>query len=52
MCKQLEVSRSGYYKWLHRKETKEEIENKQLAIWIKEWSYVNILDTKSQTLGM
>ena len=51
MCKQLEVSRSGYYKWLHRKETKEEVENKQLAIWIKEYDdkYNHILGYRRMT---
>lgn len=37
MCQQLEVSRSGYYKWLHREKTEVELENEQLAIWIKEY---------------
>lgn len=37
MCQRLEVSRAGYYKWLHREETEEELENKQLAAWIKEY---------------
>ena len=37
MCKHLNVSRSGYYKWLNRTETEEEIENRQLVIWIKEY---------------
>ena len=51
MYKQLKVSRSGYYKWLHRKETKEEIENKQLAIWIKEYDdkYNHILGYRRMT---
>lgn len=51
MCKQLEVSRSGYYKWLHRKETKEEVENKQLSIWIKEYDnkYNHILGYRRMT---
>ena len=51
MCKQLEVSISGYYKWLHRKETKEEVENKQLAIWIKEYDdkYNHILGYRRMT---
>lgn len=45
MCKQLKVSRAGYYKWLNRKETKEEIENKQLVAWITEYDikYKHIL---------
>ena len=37
MCKKLGVSRAGYYKWLNRKETEEELENKQIALWI--WEY-------------
>lgn len=37
MCQQLEVSRSGYYKWLHREKTEEELENEQLAVWISEY---------------
>jgi putative transposase len=37
MCQQLEVSRSGYYKWLHHEKTEEELENEQLSIWIKEY---------------
>lgn len=45
MCKQLKVSRAGYYKWLNRKEIKEEIENKQLVAWITEYDikYKHIL---------
>ena len=37
MCKKLDISRAGYYKWLNRKETEEELENKQLAVWIAEY---------------
>lgn len=37
MCKQLKISRAGYYKWLNREETRVEIENKQLANWILEY---------------
>jgi transposase InsO family protein len=45
MCKKLNVSRSGYYKWLNRKESTIEIENKQLAAWITEYDtkYKHIL---------
>jgi len=45
MCRQLGVSRSGYYKWFHREETSEELENKQLASWITEYDarYKHIL---------
>ena len=45
MCKKLNVSRSGYYKWLNRKESTIEIENKQLAAWITEY------DTKYKHIG-
>lgn len=37
MCNKLNISRGGYYKWLNRKETEKELENKQLAAWIKEY---------------
>jgi len=37
MCKQLEVSRAAYYKWLHRNVPKEESENILLAELIKEY---------------
>ena len=37
MCKQLEVSRAAYYKWLHRKIPKQEQENMELAELIKEY---------------
>ena len=37
MCKQLEVSRAGYYKWLHREIPKQEAENMKLAGLIKEY---------------
>ena len=49
MCQQLNISRAGYYKWLNREKPPTESENEQIALWIKEWYYVNILDTKSQT---
>lgn len=29
MCQQLNVSRTGYYKWLNREQPKEEIENEK-----------------------
>ncbi len=35
MCKQLEISRSAYYKWLHREVPGEELENINLAELIK-----------------
>ena len=37
MCKQLEVSRAAYYKWLHREIPKQEQENIKLAELIKEY---------------
>lgn len=37
MCQQLNVSRAGYYKWLNRKPSKDEIENEQIAVWIREY---------------
>ncbi|WP_171012025.1 IS3 family transposase [Hathewaya histolytica] len=37
MCQQLNVSRAGYYKWLHREKTADELENEQIALWIKEY---------------
>ena len=37
MCKQLEVSRAGYYKWLYREIPKQEAENMKLAGLIKEY---------------
>lgn len=37
MCKQLELSRAAYYKWLHREVPCEELENVRLAELIKEY---------------
>lgn len=37
MCKQLEISRAAYYKWLHREIPKQEIENQLLAKLIQEY---------------
>lgn len=37
MCKQLEVSRAAYYKWLHREIPEQEMENIRLAELIKEY---------------
>ena len=37
MCKQLEMSRAAYYKWLHREIPKQELENINLAELIKEY---------------
>ncbi|MBR3692966.1 MAG: IS3 family transposase [Erysipelotrichales bacterium] len=36
ICKQLKISRAAYYKWLNRKETALEIENKKVLECIKE----------------
>ena len=36
MCKQLGISRAGYYKWLHRDIPVQEQENQKLAELIKE----------------
>lgn len=46
MCKQLAVSRAGYYKWLHHEPSLEEVENEQIAVWIKEYN-----ETYKSTLG-
>ena len=37
MCKQLEILRAAYYKWLHREIPKKEAENMKLAEFIKEY---------------
>lgn len=37
MCKQLEISRAAYYKWLHRETPEQELENIKLAELIKEY---------------
>ena len=37
MCKQLEISRAAYYKWLHHKIPEQELENLKLAELIKEY---------------
>ncbi len=37
MCRMLEISRAGYYKWIHREKTEEELENEQIATWIMEY---------------
>lgn len=38
MCRQLEISRAAYYKWLHREIPKCELKNIELAELIKEYS--------------
>ena len=40
-CRQLKVSRAAYYKWLTRKETAQEIENKEVLECIKEIAQSN-----------
>ena len=37
MCKQLEISRAAYYKWIHREMPEQESENMKLAELIKEY---------------
>ena len=37
MCKQLGISKAGYYKWLHRDIPEPEQENQKLAVLIKEY---------------
>ena len=37
MCKQLEMSRAAYYKWLHRDPPEQELENMKLAELIKDY---------------
>lgn len=37
MCRTLMISRASYYKWLNRQETKEELENIELAQLIEEY---------------
>ena len=37
MCKQLEISRAAYYKWLNREIPEQEAENMKLAELIKEY---------------
>ncbi|MDD4610087.1 MAG: IS3 family transposase, partial [Bacteroidaceae bacterium] len=37
MCEILEISRAGYYKWIHREKTEKELENEQIATWIVEY---------------
>lgn len=38
MCNQLNVSRAGYYKWIKREKPTDELENEQIALWIKEYA--------------
>jgi hypothetical protein len=50
MCQHLNVSRAGYYKWIHRKKTSDELENEQIALWIKEYDekFKHTLEAKKQ----
>ena len=51
MCKQLEVSRAAYYKWLRREIPKQELENIKLADLIKKYdqSFHHILGYRRMT---
>lgn len=51
MCKQLEVSRAAYYKWLHREIPEQEQENIRLAKLIKEYDerFCHILGYRRMT---
>lgn len=51
MCKQLEISRAAYYKWLHREVPCEELENVRLAELIKEYDerFCHILGYRRMT---
>ena len=52
MCKQLEISRAAYYKWLHREILKQELENIKVAKLIKEYDerFNHILGYRRMTL--
>ena len=52
MCRQLGISRSSYYKWVHRDMPAEERENRQIAEWIREYGerYGHILGYRRITL--
>lgn len=51
MCKQLEISRAAYYKWLRREIPKQELENIKLADLIKKYdqSFHHILGYRRMT---
>lgn len=51
MCRQLEISRAAYYKWLHREVPNEELENIKLAELIKEYDerFCHILGYRRMT---
>lgn len=46
MCKMLCVSKSGYYDWINRKPSKRKLEDKKLAVRIKE-----VFDEERQRAG-
>ncbi|MFR0665607.1 MAG: IS3 family transposase [Faecalimonas umbilicata] len=51
MCRQLEISRAAYYKWLHREVPYEELENIRLAELVKEYDerFCHILGYRRMT---
>lgn len=51
MCRQLEISRAAYYKWLHREIPYEELENIRLAELVKEYDerFCHILGYRRMT---
>ena len=52
MCEQLDITRAGYYKWLHRDIPKMEQENEQIAQLIREYDdrFNHILGYRRMTL--
>lgn len=54
MCRQLEITRAAYYKWLHREIPKQELENIELAGLIKEYDerFSHILGYRRMTSWM
>lgn len=54
MCRHLEISRAGYYKWLHREVPEAEKENIALAGLIKEYDerFNHILGYRRMTAGI
>lgn len=52
MCSKLNIPRCSYYKWLNRKETKEELENHELAQLIKDYDemFNHILGYRRMTI--
>ena len=53
MCRQLEISRAAYYKWLHRNVPEAEHENMKLAGLIKEYDerFSHILGYRRMWIG-